>query len=68
MRIKIFLIVALLLTSVTVWAQSPNFNNLTAEVNMKSKYRGEFNNGDQVQYRASKGQIKKSGMQALPEE
>ena len=31
MRIKIFLIVALLLTSVSVWAQSSNFTDLTAE-------------------------------------
>ena len=31
MRIRIFIIVALLLTSVGAWAQSPNFNNLTAE-------------------------------------
>jgi rhodanese-related sulfurtransferase len=31
MRIKIFLIVALLLTSAVAWAQNSNFNNLTAE-------------------------------------
>ena len=31
MRIRIFLIVALLLTSVTAWAQNSNFTNLTAE-------------------------------------
>ena len=31
MRIKIFLIVALLLTSVSAWAQSSNFTDLTAE-------------------------------------
>jgi hypothetical protein len=31
MRIRIFLIVALLLTSATAWAQNSNFLNLTAE-------------------------------------
>jgi len=31
MRTKIFLIVALLLTSTTAWAQNSNFPNLTAE-------------------------------------
>jgi rhodanese-related sulfurtransferase len=31
MRMKIFLIVALLLTSVSAWAQSSNFTDLTAE-------------------------------------
>ena len=31
MRIRIFLIIALLLTSVTAWAQNSNFTNLTAE-------------------------------------
>ena len=31
MRIKIFLIIALLLTSAVAWAQNSNFNNLTAE-------------------------------------
>ena len=31
MRIKIFLIVALLLVSVTAWAQNSNFTNLTAD-------------------------------------
>ena len=31
MRIKIFLIVALLLTSTVAWAQNYNFNNLMAE-------------------------------------
>ena len=31
MRIKIFLIVALLLASVTAWAQNSNFTNLTAD-------------------------------------
>ena len=31
MRIRIFLIVALLLTSATAWAQNSNFPNLTAE-------------------------------------
>ena len=31
MRIRIFLIVALLLTSAAAWAQNPNFTNLTAE-------------------------------------
>jgi phage shock protein E len=31
MRIRIFLIVALLLTSAAAWAQNSNFNNLTAE-------------------------------------
>ena len=31
MRIRIFLIIALLLTSVAAWAQNSNFNNLTAE-------------------------------------
>ena len=31
MRIKNFLIIALLLTSAVAWAQNSNFNNLTAE-------------------------------------
>jgi len=31
MRIRIFLIVALLLTSTVAWAQNSSFNNLTAE-------------------------------------
>ena len=31
MRIRIFFIVALLLTSAAAWAQNSNFNNLTAE-------------------------------------
>jgi len=31
MRIRIFLIIALLLTSAAAWAQNSNFNNLTAE-------------------------------------
>ena len=31
MRIRIFFIVALLLTSVTAWAQNSNITNLTAE-------------------------------------
>jgi len=31
MRIRIFLIVALLLTSIAAWAQNSNFTNLTAD-------------------------------------
>ena len=31
MRIRIFLVVALLLTSAAAWAQNSNFTNLTAE-------------------------------------
>jgi len=31
MRIRIFIIVALLLTSIAAWAQNSNFTNLTAE-------------------------------------
>lgn len=40
-------------------------NGDTAEVNMKSKYREQFKVGDHVEYQASKGQIKKSGLQPL---
>lgn len=37
------------------------------EVNMRSKYRQEFKEGDQVYYNA-KGQLKKSNLQPLDEE
>ena len=40
-------------------------NGDKARVNMKSQYRDQFNKGDSVHYKASKGQIKKSGMQPL---
>jgi hypothetical protein len=33
-------------------------NGDKVDVNMRSKYRSEFNKGDQVHYHASKGQIK----------
>ncbi len=36
-----------------------------ADVNMRSRYRDEFKEGDQVLYKASSGQIKKSNMQKL---
>ena len=38
------------------------------DVNMRSKYRDEFNKGDQVHYSASKGQIKKSNLKKLEQE
>jgi len=37
------------------------------DVNMRSKYRNEFNEGDQVSYNAAKGQIKKNNLQKLDE-
>lgn len=40
-------------------------NGDTAEVNMKSKYRDQFKVGDHVEYQASRGKIKKSGLQPL---
>lgn len=40
-------------------------NGKTALVNMKKGYRDQFKKGDQVEYRASKGQIKKSHLQPL---
>ena len=43
-------------------------NGDKVDVNMKSKYRGEFNKGDQVHYKASNGQIKKSNLQQLDED
>ena len=38
------------------------------DVNMRSKYRDEFNKGDQVYYSASKGQIKKSNVKEVEQE
>jgi len=35
------------------------------DVNMRSKYRNEFEQGDQVKYKASAGQIKMSNLQEL---
>lgn len=43
-------------------------NGDKVDVNMRSKYRGEFNEGDQVHYKASKGQIKKSNLQQLDDD
>ena len=40
-------------------------NGDTAEVNMKSKYLDQFKVGDHVDFQASKGQIKKSGLQPV---
>jgi len=37
-------------------------NGDEVEVKMRSKYRNNFNKGDQVSYSASKGQIKKSDL------
>ena len=37
------------------------------DVNMRSTYRNEFKKGDQVEYKASAGQIKKSNLQKLEE-
>lgn len=37
------------------------------DVNMRSSYRNEFAEGDQVKYNVSKGQIKKSNLQKLEE-
>ena len=37
----------------------------TVDVNMRSKYRNEFQEGEQVQYNAAKGQLKKSNLQPL---
>jgi len=39
----------------------------TVDVNMRSKYRNEFNEGDQVQYNAAKGQLMKDNLQPLNE-
>ncbi len=38
------------------------------DVNMRSKYRNDFNEGEQVYYNASKGQIKKSNLVELEED
>ena len=43
-------------------------NGDKVDVNMRSKYRSEFNKGDQVHYHASKGQIKKNNLQQLDED
>ena len=40
-------------------------NGETAEVNMKRGYRDQFKKGDLVEYKASKGQIKKSHLQPV---
>ncbi|KPK23269.1 MAG: hypothetical protein AMJ61_16010 [Desulfobacterales bacterium SG8_35_2] len=40
-------------------------NGETAEVNMKRGYREQFKKGDLVEYKASKGQIKKSHLQPV---
>ncbi|MEJ2333423.1 MAG: hypothetical protein P8Y08_11695 [Desulfobulbaceae bacterium] len=40
----------------------------TVDVNMRAKYSNDFMEGDQVQYKASKGQIKKSNLPELEEE
>lgn len=38
------------------------------DVRMRSKYRDEFTEGEQVHYNAAKGQLKKSNLQPLDEE
>jgi ASC-1-like (ASCH) protein len=38
------------------------------DVRMRSRYRNELKEGDQVQYNAARGQITKSGIQQLNEE
>jgi len=40
----------------------------TAEINMRTKYRNEFKEGDQVKYNAAKGQITKSDLYQPGEE
>ena len=54
------------MTDSTISLQLNNGN--TAEVNMKSKYRDQFQKGDQVFYSASKGQIKSSNLKKIEEE
>ena len=43
-------------------------NGEKLDVNMRSQYRGKFKQGDQVLYKKSSGQIKKSNLQKLEEE
>jgi hypothetical protein len=43
-------------------------NGEKLNVNMRSQYRGKFKQGDQVLYKKSSGQIKKSNLQKLEEE
>ena len=43
-------------------------NGEKSDVNMRSQYRGKFKQGDQVLYKKSSGQIKKSNLQKLEEE
>lgn len=38
------------------------------DINMRSKYRNQFSENEQVYYNAAKGQIKKSGLQKIDEE
>jgi ASC-1-like (ASCH) protein len=40
----------------------------TVEMNMRSKYRNEFKEGDHVKYNAAKGQIMKSDLQPMDDE
>ena len=43
-------------------------NGEKSDVNMRSQYRGKFKQGDQVIYKKSSEQIKKSNLQKLEEE
>ncbi len=54
------------MTDRTITLQLKNGKNV--DVNMRSKYRNNFNKGDQVHYNASKGQIKKSNLIELEKE
>ena len=43
-------------------------NEKTVDINMRSRYRSEFKEGDEVHYNAAKGQIKKSNFANLNDE
>ena len=43
-------------------------NGDTIEINMRSSYQNQFQQGDTIQYKASSGQIKKSNLPDLQEE
>ena len=54
------------MTDRTITLQLRNGKNV--DVNMRSKYRNNFNKGDQVHYNASKGRIEKSNLIELEKE
>lgn len=54
------------MTDRTITLQLRNDKNV--DVNMRSKYSNNFNKGDQVHYKASTGQIKKSNLIELEKE